>query len=171
MKYKTCREAYKPHTIALLVIAIGAVLACIIAYLIETNEGMIPFYAVVAVLGMVGFIYCWSEKHIRNYYYCNGKRYDAVIVGAEWLFNGGGEDTYYLIIAFYDDSKRLLYRKTNGYVGSPNVKLKSSKCAVYEWKGKYMEGDFQTVEKGTKGCLDIPVTKYKQLRTKGKNYV
>lgn len=171
MKYKTVREAQKPLVIIPLIIGIFAVCILILMLLTGKDDGLVPLVVSAIVLGIGSFVYCWSGPSIRKRYYKKGKRYDAVIVGAEWLLNGRGEDTFYLIIRFYDESKGILYRKTNGYVGSPNVKLKSVNCSVYEWKGKYMEGDFQTVEKGSKGCLDIPVSKYKQLQTKGKGYV
>lgn len=171
MKYKTVREAQKALVIIPFILGIFAICILILTLMTGKNDDLLMIITLTIILGIGSFIYCWSGPIIQKHYYKKGKRYDAVIIGAEWLLNGRGEDTYYLIIRFYDDTKRLLYRKTNGYVGSPNVKLKSENCSVYEWKGKYMEGDFQTVEKGTKGCLNIPVTKYKQLRTKGKEYV
>jgi len=169
--YKTVRTSKKFHTAILLAVAIYIAFTIVINWILGSKNELISIFIIMIFIGVGSFIYCWSEAHIRNRYYTNGKRYDATIVRAEWLLNGRGEDTYYLIICFYDDSKQLLYRKTNGYVGSPNVKLKSPECAVYEWKGKYMEGEFQTVEDGETGGLDIPVAKYKQLRTKGKDYV
>lgn len=171
MEYKTVREAQKLLVIIPFVLGIYAIDVLLSTLLLGGDREILMILVVMAILGIGSFVYCWSGPIVRKQYYKNGKRYDAEIVSAEWLLNGRGEDTFYLIIRFCDESNRILYRKTNGYVGSPNVKLKSTDCAVYEWKGKYMEGDFETVDKGTKGCLNIPVSKYKQLRTKGKHYV
>ena len=63
-------------------------------------------------------------------------------------------------------------RYTEGYVGNPNYKLKNISCAVYKWKDKYIEADFNVLDKKEKPhYLEIPISKYKHFRRKGKKYV
>lgn len=170
MKYKTRCEASKGY--AVFALLIGAVaIGCIVFNFIENDDkALLILYVTIAVLGIGYFIRCWTDEYIRNKFYKYGKRYEGRIIEAEWLFNGRGEDTYFLIISFHDGTQRRL-RKTAGYEGNPNHKLKSIRCSVYEWKGKYMEGDFQTLEESGADTLKILITKYKHFRVKGKKYV
>lgn len=170
MKYRTRREASKSYAIFALLLSFIAI-GCIVFNFTEGDDkALLILYVLVVILGVGCFIYCWTGESIRKKFYKNGKRYEGRIIEAEWLFNGRGEDTYFLIISFHDGIQRRL-RKTQGYVGNPNHKLKSICCSVYEWKGKYMEGDFQTLEEVSPDTLKILITKYKHFRTKGKKYV
>lgn len=179
MKFITVRQEQKLLTLILFIIALFGIV-CIVLELISNytsryssnmilgGEYILLLYNVILYLGC--FIYCWSEKPYRNKFYKKGKCYEGNIIQAEWLFNGRGESTYYLIIEFHDGYQKRL-RKTNGYVGNPNNKLRSTKCSVYEYKGKYMEGDFDVLDKVRVDYLDIPIVKHKNFRLKGKEYV
>ena len=75
-----------------------------------------------------------------------GVRHDAEIVRAKYNNGRGrmaGISKYYLEIDFTNSkgNRKTLY--TSAYEGNPNDYLKSANCSVYEWKGFYVEGDFQ----------------------------
>ena len=62
-------------------------------------------------------------------------------------------------ISFYDNGEKVKY--TEGYAGNPNSKHKSCICNIYKWKGKYIEADFDVLEKKEKpNNLNIPISKY-----------
>ena len=88
---------------------------------------------------------CFSKikRKILSHY---GVRHDAEIVKAKYEDGTGswaGFSFYYLEIDFINNrgKKKTLY--TPAYIGNPNDYLKSANCSVYEWKGFYVEGDFQ----------------------------
>lgn len=176
MRYITMRESYKRDGLLyLLSVILGIMLLILgikdyIMYEKITDGGECLRYGLVGIVfGGVCFIYIWSDKWIRKRYYENGKRFDGVIVGAEHLI-GKGHCYYFLIIQFYEDGRRLL-RKSPRYYGNPNDMLSSPKCSIYKWKGKYMEGDFQVLDKEIKDNLNIPVELKLSFRLKEKKYV
>lgn len=169
MKYKTRREYHKGLSIICLLFGIcgfGIAGLCILTYAGESDDLTIRMGICSAIIGIGIFIYCWTCNVKRNRIKKKGERYEANIIGAEWLLNGRGEDTYYLLISFYENGERKI-RYTEGYVGSPNYKLKSTKCEIYRWKNKYIETEFEVLDKKENPVqLNIPITKYRFFHKK-----
>ena len=173
MKYKTRREYHKGLSIICLLFGIyglGISGLCILTYAGESDDVPLCMGICTTIIGIGIFIYCWTCNFKRNRMKEKGKRYEANIIGAEWLLNGRGEDTYFLLISFHDNGERKI-RYTEGYVGNPNYKLKNIGCEIYKWKNKYIETGFAVRDKNEKlGKLNIPITKYHFFQKK-KDYV
>ena len=173
MKYKTRREYHKGLSIICLLFGIYSFVVVILNVITYSRESdnmdmRMSIFSTVMWVGI--FVYCWTCNFKRNRMKKRGKRYEANIIGAEWLLNGRGEDTYFLLISFHENGERKI-RYTEGYVGNPNYKLKSTKCEIYKWKNKYIETGFEVRDKKEKsGKLNIPITKYRFFEKK-KDYV
>lgn len=167
MKYKTKRESYKFYSIFVLVCGISICIGNIAEY------G--HYYPVIgsiccALVGLAVFIYCWTCNLKRNLYRKRGEHFEGRIIGAERSFNGRGQDTYYLLISFYENGIRKI-RYTEGYVGNPNRKLKSRGCSIYKYRDRYIETDLNVLASQDKSPnLNIPISKRRGIR-KAKEYV
>lgn len=167
MRYKTKREAHKICSIFGLVCGISICVG---------NIGEYGYYYPIigsiccALLGLAVFIYCWTCNVKRNLYKKRGEYFEGKVIGAERSFNGRGEDTYYLLISFYENGTRKI-RYTEGYVGNPNKKLKGLGCSIYKYGGRYIEADLNILASQEKiRNLNIPISKRRGIR-KNKRYV
>lgn len=107
------------------------------------------------------FAYCITYDKKRKSYKKHGERIQGYIIGAEERIYGKGSNTFYLLISFDDNGKKIKY--TEGYVGDPNYYLISRICSIYKCNGEYIEADFVTRGnfKDSSG-LGIPITKYQK---------
>lgn len=67
------------------------------------------------------------------------------IISAERIVGGKRKRAYFLNIQFFDGVYKIRY--TEAYFGDPNDILKNRRCNIYKWKGKYIEADFNTLDK------------------------
>ena len=158
MKYKTQRQAKVGVSLIFLIIC---VCMCIGIALSKSSGEYYPAYAEICVglLGAIVFGYYITYDVKRNIYKKKGECFRGHIIGADVLVSGRGKWTYYLKISFYDNGEKVKY--TEGYAGNPNSKLKSCICNIYKWKGKYIEADFDVLEKKEKpNNLNVPISKY-----------
>lgn len=159
MKYKTLKDLFKPFVIFFLVLWI-VMFALNILEMISNSD----IYDGFPWLFMVGYfitvisllIYSYSGDIVRNKYKKYGRRFDGYIESAKVYVSGRFGFRYVLKISFVD--KKRMVRKTEQYMGNPNMKLSSRKCSIYELNGKYIETDFSIVPKKKEGLdLGIPI--------------
>lgn len=171
LKYRTRRESFKWFSIIGLIVGIYAGIVFILKCMETSLDiSMVLLSATLCIFGIGVWGYCWAFEIKKKLFYKNGKKYDGNIISAEELLNGRGDNTYYLVIEFSDGHKKML-RKTKGYVGNPNNRLINKSCSIYEWKGKYLEGDFHVSEQGVYNVNTIPITKHNLFKKKDKKYV
>ncbi|MDE6568106.1 MAG: hypothetical protein K2K70_10305 [Lachnospiraceae bacterium] len=113
---------------------------------IENKEFSSDMYIDIGIwlIPVVYLLYANYSKIKKKILFRHGVKHKAEIVKA--CYGAPGRDrvpSYYLVIDFINSKgkKKTLY--TPGYHGNPNMYLKSANCSVYEWKGFYVEGDFQ----------------------------
>lgn len=167
MKYKTQRQAKIGVSFFFFIICMCMCLGIILS---KSSGEYYPIYAEISIglLGIVVFGYHITYNIKRKIYKKKGECFRGYIIGADVLVSGRGEWTYYLKISFFDGGKKIRY--TEGYAGDPNNKLKNCECIIYKWRGKYIESDFNTLERKEKPAnLKIPISKYG--RGKKKMYV
>lgn len=174
MEYQTRRTYKRGEGLKIFIVAIAGIICCFILSSGLSNQPddiyIIMGYLLINIIFIGLFIYYWSDKYFRSRYFKYGVRYDAKIIGAEYALEVWQDShTYFLIIEF-NENGRVLRRKTQGYVGNPNIRLKSPSCSIYKWKGKYMEGDFKTSDRQQCYC-NIPIQKYHFSLFKQKDYV
>jgi len=142
MKYQTQYE--KNIGIASLFLSIG-IIAFLAIFLInldakigieETLYSALPLF----MIGLIMFLRSFIPVKRRQIFTKKGKRYPGKIMYAEAI--PGRSRAYYLLIEFYVNGRRLV-RRTDAYPANPNNVLCSRECSVYEYKGKYLEGDFK----------------------------
>jgi hypothetical protein len=176
MKYQTVSERQKGWALIALLISILTFFSVVQSIVYGYYD--LPLFPRVLIVfgGFLFFIYTWTTNYVRRIFYKKAIRFDGTIVAAEGLYNAGGENTFYLIIEFFDgDEKRLKY--TQAYYGNPNHYLKSKHCSVYKYRGKYLEGDFmlnsekEYANKIIKTELYYNPWKMKRKLKNGKSYV
>jgi hypothetical protein len=141
MKYKTIIERQKGWALIALLISILTFFSVVQSIIYKYYE--LPLFPKVLIFvgGFFFFIYSWTANYVRHMFYKKAIRFDATIIGAEGLYNPGGEDTFYLIIEFWEGKEKKT-KYTQAYYGNPNYYLKSKNCSVYKYGNKYLEGDF-----------------------------
>ncbi len=98
-------------------------------------------FALVCVFYLLYANYSRIKRKILSRY---GVKHKAEIVKAKYDSPGRwGVSSYYLEIDFINSKGKEKTLYTPGYHGNPNNYLKSADCSVYEWKGFYVEDDFQ----------------------------
>ena len=116
-------------------------------YIEEKRFAEGSYIFVVGSLALVLYlIYAKYSKIKRIILSRYGVRHDAEIVRAKYENGSGrfaGRSSYYLEIDFINSKGKNKTLYTPAYEGNPNDYLKSANCSVYEWKGFYVEGDFQ----------------------------
>lgn len=121
------------------------------------------------LMGLIVFLPSFIAIQRHKFFLKKGKRYPAEIISADELL--GKTCCYYLLIEFRVNGKRLI-RRTSAYPNDPNFVLRNKKCAVYEYKGKYLEGDFQTKQnEGYPGYSIIKTNRISAFTRKKKHYV
>jgi hypothetical protein len=161
IKYKTFRDCYKPFAIGTFVffcvdIAV-AVLSGSLTYEIQEYSGL-PGIIMAVCLDIIFICYCYSGNYKRKKYKAKGKRFEGTIISAKESFNGRGENRYNLKISFSDNGRRTMITET--YAGNPNMRLRSRKCSVYRYNGKYIEDDLDVLfKKEPPKLLGIPITR------------
>ncbi len=158
--YKTRRQdySYMGGMCSLL-----CLISCIIYGIsLKTEERYVLWLLIIAaVICIYWFIYSITCNTKRRIYKKKGKRFSGVIIGAEEERTGRGSNTYYLLISFYDEHRRIKY--TEGYVGDPNYYLISRKCSIYKYNGEYIEADLVPGKFFNEASgLGISITKYKK---------
>lgn len=114
---------------------------------------MVPF---VWLLAVSPFIYCMTYDLKRKKYKEKGKRIPARIIGYYSLLGGRSGGNYYLKIQFLENGKKVFV--TESYADDPNDKLANTSCYIYNYNGKYIEADLNTLKKGEKPRgLNIPI--------------
>ena len=116
--------------------------------------------------------YCGSYRPMQSLFKKKGTRYKGRIIRAERMC-GAGEDTYYFFIKFRKGKKTLI-RRTSGYMGNPNIYLENDICGIYEYRGRFIETDFnvrKVFPKNENECLHIKITPHKMFMPKGDKYV
>lgn len=162
MKYKTVREANKGYTIIGLVIGsfgLFVAILCVFAYKGENNNTNIVMNLILAFIGIGSFVNSWTCNLKRNKMKRHGEKFKARIIGAQCLFNARDEDTFFLLIEFYENGEKKI-RYTEGYYGNPNHYLRSAACEVYKWKNKYIETGFDVLDKKEKPYLKQELTSF-----------
>ncbi|MBR1470236.1 MAG: hypothetical protein IJ600_01180 [Lachnospiraceae bacterium] len=152
MKYKTARQTGIIYTFIFFLFCIGIGLYVIMG----AEEGEIYPYIFALCTWLIGIlllVYSLSYDLKRNSFKENGICIPGRIIGAERVVSG--DATYFLKILFYDEGERIWY--THGYTGNPNKILKECKCNIYKWKGKYIEADFNTLDKEEIPLQIIPI--------------
>ena len=174
MKYKTVRESRK--IISLLVLLLFGLpgMFCTLFILLTVDDAVIDQVSFLGLymglLSILWFLDCFTGNIKRKIFIKYGEKLKGNIIAAESLINGKGEDTYYLLISFYEGGLRKI-RYTEGYEGSPNYKLKSADCEIYKWHNRYIETGFKALDKKEKPVhLNIPISKYHIFKKK-KGYV
>lgn len=171
IKYKTRRESLKWGSIVPLIMGVyGVVVVILCCISFDGDIELIILNLMMAVIGIGFFTYCWTYNIKRKKFYSKGIKHQANIIAAEVLTSARGEDSYYMIIEFFVGEKRMI-RKTKAYVGSPNFKLKSKRCSIYELDGKYLEGGFRIKEKEFLDVRIVRIYKYHWFDIKGKRYL
>lgn len=160
-KYKTFRDCYKPFAVGTFVfVCVGiadAVLSGSLTYGIQEYSGL-PGIIMAVCLDIIFICYCYSGNYKRKKYKAKGKRFEGTIISARESFNGRGENRYNLKISFSDKGQRYMITET--YAGNPNMRLRSRKCSVYGYNGKYIEDDLDVLsKKEPPKSLGIPITK------------
>ena len=169
MKYKTWREYHRRIAVIGLIYGCMSTIIMIFNRLYFHVKSETVIFMITATIGIGIFIYCWSGNFKRNIFKRFGRRYEDYIYEAERHAYGRGQNSYNLILAFYENGERKL-RYTEPYVGNPNEKLRSTECTVYKWLGKYIETDFYVRHTDNKyQNLDIPISKYHYFKKKRKN--
>ena len=113
---------------------------------IEDKEMPSDMYMPVILLLIVVcyLLYANYSKIKRKILSKHGIKHNAEIVKARYGAPGRyGVPSYYLEIDFINSKGKQKTLYTAGYHGNPNDYLKSAECSVYEWKGFYVEADFQ----------------------------
>lgn len=174
MKYKTTRESRKNISLlVLLLFGLPGIFCTLFILLIVDNAAInqasfLGLY--MGLLSILWFLDCFTGIFKRKLFIKYGEKFKGNIIGAENLVNGRGEDTYYLLISFYEGGIRKI-RYTEGYEGSPNCKLKNTDCEIYKWHNKYIETGFNALDKKEESAhLNIPISKYHIFKKK-KGYV
>lgn len=108
------------------------------------SEGFTWGIGLLAYVILFIFFYYTTIKKLILYRF--GVKHKAEIIRTKYYEGYRSEDQYYLEIEFINNKGRKKRLYTQGYHDSPNVHLKSVYCSVYEWKGFYVEGDFQLIE-------------------------
>ena len=161
MKYKTLKDHLKPMSIGIMVLVVIG--TAVEIYNSAVNPARVPdrsaivFLTVIFIMALAYIAYCYSGNLRRKKYKKYGTRLDGYIESAQESFGGRGYNRYYLKISFHDERRRARY--TEAYIENPCYVLKSRKCSVYKYKGKYLEGDFMIADKRSDGQLSIPVSK------------
>ena len=113
---------------------------------VENNEFSSDMYIDIGswLIFAIYLIYANYPKIKKKILFRYGEKHNAKIVKAR--YGAPGRDrvpSYYLVSEIINSKgkKKTLY--TPGYHGNPTMYLKSANCSVYEWKGFYVEGDFQ----------------------------
>jgi hypothetical protein len=161
IKYKTFRDCYKPLAIGTFVFfCVGiavAVLSGSLTYEIQEYSEL-PGIIMAVFLDIIFICYCYSGNYKRKKYKAKGKRFEGTIISAKESFNGRGENRYNLKISFSDKGRRTMITET--YAGNPNMRLRSRKCSVYRYNGKYIEDDLDVLfKKEHPKSLGIPITR------------
>lgn len=152
MKYKTARQNH-------IVISFFFMLFCIclgIPILKYRTVGDISYYIVamsIFLTGILFFIHSVTYDRKRNIYKKNGISIPGNIISAERMLGTEKTKKYFLKIQFYDEGNKIRY--TEAYVGNPNTILKNCNCNIYKWKGKYIEADFNILDKENKTTEEI----------------
>ena len=149
MKYKTVRENGKALSVGGLFFGVIGIFCTIFILLTEGDAlndpaSFIGLY--IGLLSILGFVFCWTSDVKRKRFMKYGKKFNGYIIGAEWHFNGRGEDIFYLLISFHEDGTKKIHY-TEGYVGNPNYKLQNRECEIYKWHNKYIETGFHPLNK------------------------
>lgn len=148
IKYKTFRDCYKPFAIGTMIFfCFGiAVIAPNGAFSngMQEHSGVLGIILAV-ILDIIFICYCFSSNYKRKKYKAKGNRFEGTIISAKESFNGRGEYRYNLKISFSDNGQRTMVTET--YAGDPNEKLRSRKCSVYGYNGKYIEDDLDVLYK------------------------
>jgi len=145
MKYKTIRERDIVQASIVLVVGILSLIIILIDFfrgrgLDDFARIMFPMFLVILLV----FVRSFVPIIRRRIFVEKGKRYSGKIISADMLI--GKQTVYYLLIEFSVGGKRLI-RRTEAYYENPNRILQSGNCSIYEYKGKYLEDDFQTHRK------------------------
>jgi uncharacterized membrane protein YgaE (UPF0421/DUF939 family) len=160
IKYKTFEECYKPFAIGVLVflfVYIAVMINWSIVHEVHEYSGL-PAFIIAICLDILFICYCYSGDYKRKKYKAKGARFEGTILSAKESFNGRGNNRYYLKISFSDKGQRTMV--TKAYAGNPNMRLRSRKCSVYGYNGKYIEDDFETLlKKEEPKSLGIPITR------------
>lgn len=162
MKYKVVRES----EIWKLILAITAAIISIyfiiflwIRKLIDFSDIMI--FGCCFFIATIYFVHSFWLRLRKKRFYKYGTKYQGEIVGADYWANLTGIDDYFLYIEFTVNGVKKT-TKTRAYEGDPNHILESRYCSIYEYKGKYLEGDFRTLDKEDyKRVKIIPTRKIK----------
>lgn len=116
-------------------------------YIEEKSFAPGTYIVVVFSLALILYLlYAKYSKIKRKILSRIGVRHDAEIVRAKYNIGSGrfaGRSFYYLEIDFINSKGKQKTLYTPAYEGNPNDYLESAKCSVYEWKGFYVEADFQ----------------------------
>lgn len=113
---------------------------------IEDKEMSSDLYIVALFISLIicYLLYANFTKIKRRILSKHGIKHDAEIVNARYGSPGiYGFPSYYLEIDFINSKGKRKTLYTAGYHDNPNYYLESAKCFVYEWKGFYVEADFQ----------------------------
>jgi len=154
IRYKTRRQAnifISGFFMALLCVYGGAVL-------IDGSELCLPGYIVpfIWLLGIAPFMYCITYNLKRNAFKKKGVRKTGKIIGYNLIPRGRMGEDYCLKIQFYENEKKVFV--TEPYIADPNEKLANTSCYIYNYNGKYIEADLNTLKKGEKPRgLNIPI--------------
>lgn len=170
VKYKTVRESERGLSMIGLIIGIFAVIHIIYSIIVNQYSELLFVEAMISVVGISSFIYTYTSNWRRNRYKEYGRKFQANIIGAEQVRNVKGEDIYYFVISFYENGEKKFHH-SEGYIGNPNDKLMDTDCAIYKWKGKYIESDLDILEMPPVHKLNIPITKHERMKKVGKEEI
>ena len=164
MKYKTRRQKNIYEAARLLFICINL---CIVVVLFLGKEvpALMYLQLPIELLSICYLIYCLTYDIKRKRYKNNGECFQGYIIGAEEQYYDNGSNTFYLLISFDDNGKKIKY--TEGYVGDPNLYLVSRMCSIYKYNGEYIEADLiQGEHINESSTLGIPTTNYQKSSKK-----
>ncbi|MBO6207955.1 MAG: hypothetical protein J6N53_14050 [Lachnospiraceae bacterium] len=168
IKYKTRRQqAERCAPIAMVFILLAGYMfaAFLFGHMREQRQDYYEYlFMAISIGGLcIGwFFYSVSGNLKRNNFKKNGICFPGYIIGAEEICDSTGSGTFFLLILFDDNGKKIKY--SEAYCGDPNIYLQSRSCNIYRYKNKYIEADLLHVEELTdKHYLNIPITKYKGL--------
>ncbi|MCR4806587.1 MAG: hypothetical protein K5857_02815 [Lachnospiraceae bacterium] len=160
---KTLKDHLKPAAIGILILIALGVLVKVYNSRVDParsfSKSTFVFLAMIFIMAIAHLAYCFSGDFKRKRYKKYGTKFEGYIDSARKSKGGRGYDRYYLNISFNDGGRKT--RRTEAYIEDPCKVLRSRECSVYKYRGKYIEADFQPAEKGSKGCLDIPVSDHK----------
>ena len=113
----------------------------------------------VGLLGIGWFYYSVSGNSKRKHFKKMGQCFPGYIIEAESRGIPAGDGTFYLLISFEDNGKKIKY--SEAYSGDPNVYLQSRNCNIYKYKNKYIEADLVPVDELTEThYLNIPISDF-----------